>query len=198
MTAKVVASFALILLAGCATPRASRPLLAPDVQEAVLREISSFTLSGRTAVTAGDENVTAALGWKQRGDEAEFKLTGPLGAGSITVSWSPTHLRLSNGKGEVYENGEAELVLTQQLGFVPPFNALRYWVLGMAAPGEPPTERSVEENGRIGALTQQQWQIRYRDWMTASTGSGGVAVPRRLVVSRDEVRLQVVVRKWQL
>lgn len=192
------ATFALLLLAGCATQPTPRTLLAPEAQEAALRGLQQFTLRGRTSVVAAGEDFTASLGWAQRGAATEIKLTGPFGAGSLTVTWSPGSLQLANGKGERYENEEAELVLTRQLGFVPPFAALRYWVLGVEAPGDAPTERSTAENGRIDTFTQQQWQIRYRDWMAATTGSGGVALPRRLVVSRDDVRLSVVVRNWQL
>ena len=46
-------------------------------------------------------------------------------------------------------------------GFVPPFEALRYWVLGLAAPGEPPVDVQAGADGQVTQLTQQGWKIRY-------------------------------------
>jgi outer membrane lipoprotein LolB len=186
------------LASGCATMRSSRPLLPPDAQEAALRDLRDFSLRGRTGVKAGDEGFNASLAWAQRDQQTEVKLTGPFGAGGLTVTWSKDALRLASARGEVFEGGDAERVMIEQLGFVPPFEALRYWVLGLEAPGEPPTARTTGDNGRLGTLVQQQWNIRYRDWTEAATGTGAVAVPQRFIVTRDDVRLTVVVQKWQL
>src|SRR5688572_4964859 len=131
-------SLAALLLAGCAsTPQ--RPLLAPEAQESLLRELAGFSINGKATVKAGEKGEIASLAWKQRTQEASFKLSSTfLGAGSITVTWAPGTLRLASSRGESFEGAEAEQVLIEQIGFVPPFEALRYWALGLEAPGEAP------------------------------------------------------------
>jgi outer membrane lipoprotein LolB len=189
---------AALLLAGCATMRAPRTMLAPEAQEAALRELDTFFLKGRANIRAGDESTTASLDWRQDAEAATFRLWGPIGAGRLTIDWRPGRLRLSTSRGQVFEGADAERVLLDELGFVPPFDALRYWVLGLEAPGDAATERNVAESGRIGELAQQQWRIRYNRWVDVSAEAGGVQLPRLLTVTRDDLRLRVVVERWKL
>lgn len=189
----------LLLLTACATRPPSGPPIEPAAQEAALREIEGFSLTGRTAIRAAAENVTAALSWTQEGEEGRVRLTGPFGIGSLQVTWTPDSLRLIGGKDQVVEGAEAEAILLEELGFVPPFAALRYWIVGVAAPGESPSERENDEaSGRLSSLSQQGWRIRYREWMRARSPAGTVEVPRNLIVTRDELTLRVVVQRWKL
>jgi outer membrane lipoprotein LolB len=190
-------ALAALLLVGCAsTPQ--RPLLAPEDQEALLRELDGFSINGKATVKAGEKGEVASLAWKQRTAEASFKLTGAFGAGSITVTWAAGALRLASSRGESFEGAEAEQVLIEQIGFVPPFEALRYWALGLEAPGEAPSQRIPAESGRLGELVQQQWRIRYDRWKTVRADKVSVQLPGRLIVTRDDLRLTVLVNKWTL
>jgi outer membrane lipoprotein LolB len=193
-----VALCALVLaLAGCASTRAPRTLLPPEAQEAALRELDGFSIRGRAQIKDGDEAFQATLDWKQEAEAIAVKLSGSIG-GRLTVAWQPGSLRIETSRGQQFAGAEAEQVLLDELGFVPPFDALRYWVLGLEAPGEAATERTPGEAGRLGELTQQQWRIRYRSWMNVAADAGGVQLPKLLTVSRDDLRLTVSVRRWKL
>src|SRR5688572_33435407 len=88
-------ALAALLLVGCAsTPQ--RPLLAPEAQESLLRELNGFTLNGRAGVKAGDKGGDASLAWRQGPIEASFKLSARMGAGSLTVMWGGGALRLTS------------------------------------------------------------------------------------------------------
>lgn len=187
---------ASLLVAGCATVRAPR-LTSPAAQEALLRGLSGFELTGVVGVRAGDQGANPTLNWTQRGDEASVHMYGPFGAGNLKITWSPRQLQMATGD-DVYEGELAEHVLVDNLGFVPPFAALRYWVLGLAAPGDVPEQQETGVNGRLKMLVQQQWRITYDSWVRVGIDGDGVEVPRRLVATRDDVRLTVVVRRWRL
>ncbi|MFO7325198.1 MAG: outer membrane lipoprotein LolB [Pseudomonadota bacterium] len=181
------------LLTGCASLRAPPTVLPPDVQEQLLLALPGFSLKGRALV----QQEIASLDWQQREDDARVRLSGPFGAGAITVDFSPARLTISL-RGEAYDNAAAETVLLREIGFVPPFDALRYWVLGLAAPGEPPSARTGSEEGRLGSLTQRGWHIRYEQWQAVAARGGGVQLPRRVTITRDDLRLRVVVDRWKL
>lgn len=185
-----------LVMAGCATtPRAPRTMLPPQAQQQALQALDSFDLDGRVSIsTTGD---IASLGWRQRGAETRVRLAGPLGAGALQVTWRPGQLRLAS-RGDVFENEEAEAILMRELGFLPPFEAMRYWVLGVEAPGESPTARTDTQSGRIGELQQAGWRIRYDRWADVAASAGGVQMARRMIISRDELRLTVFVDKWKL
>ncbi len=199
---------ALVLLAllpaGCASLRGTGVPLPLEAQQQLLRELPGFSLRGRTKIIVTDAVTgekkgppTPSLTWKQEGEKASFKLSGPFGAGHLNVSWQPGELRLQTGD-EVYAGADAEQVLINEIGFVPPFDALRYWILGLDAPGEAPTERQLADDGRVATLVQQHWHLRYRSWRTARAPGGTVELPRRLDVTRDNLSLTVLVDRWNL
>lgn len=191
-----MAGAGLLLLAGCATAPPRAPL-DPEAQEQALRGLPGFQLNGRTAVAAAGEGFNASVSWRQLGDQSTLKLSGPVG-GSLTLTWRPGYLRVVSSRGETLEGAEAEQAVAAQLGFVPPFEALRYWVLGLSAPGEPPSQQQADDNGRLALLVQQQWQIRYERWSGAALAGGQAQLPQRLTATRDDVRLRVFVDRWKL
>jgi outer membrane lipoprotein LolB len=105
---------------------------------------------------------------------------------------------VANSRGQVLQAQDAEAAIVAELGFMPPFEALRYWVLGLPAPGDAPTARSDGVDGRLAQLDQQQWQIRYERWMPVATDEGEAQLPQRLTATREDVRLRVFVDKWRL
>jgi outer membrane lipoprotein LolB len=188
-----------LLLAGCATPRVSHEPLAAPEQEALLRNLTGFQFEGRVGVRAAGESPPAAtLSWRQRGAESQLRLGGPLGAGSQMLVYSQASLRVTTSQGEVFEGAEAVQNLSSQLGFMPPFEALRHWVLGLAAPGEPPAAQMTDATGRIIEMTQLDWHIRYDRWTRMATRAGEVRLPQRLIATRADLRLTVVVDRWKL
>ncbi len=193
-----------LVLAGCASLRGTGTPLPVEAQHELLRELPAFSLRGSAGVNAPDpasgerKGFNATLGWDQKAGESAFRLSGPFGAGTLLVTWRPGYLRLAGGRDEVYEGEAAEQVLLDQLGFIPPFEALRYWILGIAAPGEAPVESRLDDAGHFTELVQQQWRIRYTRWGNVRARGGTVTLPKRLVVTRDDLRLTLVIHRWKL
>lgn len=187
-----------LLLAGCATPRLSHVPLTALEQEALLRDLSGFRLQGRAGVQAGADGFNASLSWRQQASESQLQLGGPLGAGSLILVYSPEVLRVTTSHGEKLEGAEAEQVLSEQLGFVPPFAALRFWVLGLVAPGEAPVAQVTDDMGRIAEMTQQGWRIHYDRWIQMATRVGEVRLPQRLTATHADLKLRLVTDRWQL
>lgn len=184
-------------LAACVTPRAPRSLLPLEAQQALLRDLAQFTLAGKVSVTAGQKREIARLDWTQHDEAARIRLSGPFGAGALTVDYSPQLLKISSG-GETYEGADAEALLRQEIGGVPPFEVLRFWILGLEAPGEAPAQRSLSADGRLEQLTQRDWNIRYDRWMPVAASDGGVELPARVNLRRDDLALTVSIERWKL
>lgn len=194
----LLSALLLTLLASCATTRAPRTLLPADAQEVLLRNLPHFDARGRVSVTAGEQRVIVPnLRWQQREAHSRIRMAGQLGVGAMTVDWSPESLRLTSGR-EVHEGTAAETLLVEQIGTTPPFEMMRYWMLGLEAPGEAPTQRQQAENGRLAELTQRGWNIRYDRWVAVSAGGGGVQLPGRIIIRRDDLTLGVIVERWKL
>lgn len=183
------------LMAGCATtPRSTQPLNVAE-QLQYLAQLERFAFAGRVAVAP--QGLNPSVDWSQQQDVVNLRLSGPLGTGSIEVKYSPDTLQLTTGRGEDLRNGDAERLLMQELGFMPPFAALRYWVLGVPAPGVVANEVR-DEAGLLQQFEQQGWKIVFERRVAVAARTGGVQLPSKLTASRDGQRLRLVVDRWRL
>jgi outer membrane lipoprotein LolB len=191
----------LVLVAACATtPPAPRHALDATERHNLLQDLDAFSLTGRVAVAAAGQGSTPAVEWRQQRDVSRVKLSGPLGVGSLQLEYSPGSLRLVAANGDVLQDDAAQSALTRELGFVPPFEALRYWVLGEPAPadGDAAAVATRDAAGLLQRLEQQQWLILYERYMPVETNAGTTQMPARLTATRDGLRLRLVVDRWRL
>ena len=79
------------------------------------------------------------------------------------------------------------------LGFDPPLQSLRYWVLGVNDPAMG-AERSLDGEHRLVRLQQDGWQVAYDEYMAVQRRW----LPRRLTLTHQQLRLRLVINVWQL
>ena len=96
--------------------------------------------------------------WRQDGIVFRARLGGPLGIGTIFINGDHRELTVTDGDGQVTELNDAELDLRQMYGWTIPVTSLRYWALGIPDPSAP-AETEIDENGRLIALQQRNWQV---------------------------------------
>ena len=83
--------------------------------------------------------------------------------------------------------------MRQELGWSLPVEGLRSWVLGL------PAERSVavpafDTEGRLARLSEAGWRLEY---LRFEPQVGGVELPTRLNLERGDLRVKLVVDRWQ-
>lgn len=184
---------AAALLASCRTVPPPRPEIPSswEVRRPQLQARDRFELKGRVAVAAGGEGFNARLRWTQIGRETHMSLDGPLGAGGVQVTSDGSAVSIVTSRGEHFDNESARAELTSRLGFDPPLESLRYWILGVPEPGHEAQE-SLDPQERLATLQQDGWQIQYTGYMSV----GGEWLPSKLTLQRQGVRLRVVVDGW--
>ncbi len=178
-----------LLVAGCAAPSRSVLPGAPPPVDA----LSAWSAAGRIAIAAGDEGGSGSFTWRQDRATTTLGLRGPLGAGGLEVVASPGALALSDATGRRLDAEAARAELRARLGADVPWASLRYWMLGVPAPGGPAAvEDRAEAPRRI--IDQDGWRIGYESYTLAA----GYALPERFVATRPGIRVKVVVDDWQL
>jgi len=181
------------LLAGCATvPTPSVQDVDWDARLADAQALEDWRMTGRVAVVVGDDGGSAGVDWRQAGATADVALTGPLGMGSLRAVFGDGGFTLEDGTGERLAGAEAEALLSARLGAAVPFDHLRYWLLGAPAPGEPFAATGPTPDG-LPAFQQAGWTV----GMGRLDTSGGIRLPTRLTISRQETRLKLVVNRWE-
>jgi outer membrane lipoprotein LolB len=145
------------------------------------------------AIAAGEHGGSGAFTWQQDAAVTRLSLRGPFGTGALEVTADGEAFTLADGSGQVLDAAQARSRLESRLGTALPVSNLRYWMLGVPAPGiEAQVVDSPGEPRRL--IEQTGWQIRYDEFMD----SQGVILPARLTATSGSVRLKVIVDAWSL
>jgi outer membrane lipoprotein LolB len=188
-----------LLLAACVTAP-PRPRLAPEnyaARRPLLQAVARFELEGRLAAAVGEEGVNASLTWHQQGRRSELQLRAPLGFGSAQVTREGDEIHLVSSRGEQLSGNLASEELARRLGFAPPLDSLRYWVLGVPDPARPAAETLVS-GSQLSVLEQDGWRVEYPEYRRFGTGPLEGLLPRRLTLLRDDIRLKLIVERWHV
>jgi outer membrane lipoprotein LolB len=194
MRAALTIAASLLLLVGCAT-RKPRPPEAQNWEQrlSALQAITQFQLDGRLAATSGNEGFSAGVRWRQDHDTATLDLSAPLGFGAAHIEQSPAGLTVTSSRGVTLEHEAASEELAATLGFEPPLRSLRYWVLGASDP-DFASQETIDDQQRLAHLEQDGWQVDYVQY----TQVAGRWLPQQLTVTRQSLRLKLVVHAWRL
>jgi outer membrane lipoprotein LolB len=187
------AAFAVLLLAGgCAT----LPPPADDwtARRTALQALEEWTLDGRIAVAAGEDGFSGGFDWAQQGPRADIALSGPMGGKGLEIHVEDSGLTV-NLRGESYAGDEARQLIEARIGpgHALPVTEMRYWLIGAPAPGVP-HEETLGDDRRLAGLAQSGWQVRYERYDAV----GALALPARLEMTTEGLRLRVVVSHWRL
>ena len=197
MRGVVAALAALMLAAGCRTlppgapvgPGADAPW--PE-QRAALEKLDRYALNGRVAVAAQGQGFSATLRYQQQPRGSNLALDGPLGIGGLRVQIDGEDIEIATSRGEKLDGQSARDELERRLGFQLPLTELRWWLLGIPAPGEASVNQDAG-SGEIHDFTQGGWHVSIN---TRAAGLG-FSLPQKMTAEREGARLKLFVQGWE-
>jgi outer membrane lipoprotein LolB len=180
------------MLAGCAhqPTRPSGPIPAD------LAQLDRWHARGRIAVSGAENGGSGSFDWEQQRDFANVDIHGPIGIGSVNLKLrgdaAHPRVELRSSKGESFAGDAAWRELEARLGAPVPAGYLRYWMLGLPAPGE---HRWIAQDPQGSAtLEQSGWQIEYQQY----SDDPGARVPVRIRALSGAARVRIVIDRWRL
>ena len=190
----------LTLLSACGQkPESTRP--DPALQDQLwlehqrqLSTLDNWQVNGRIGLRTDEEGWSATLIWQQQGTDFSIRLIAPLGQGTYQIQQQGDQFRLLTPDNESYEAATAEALMLQQLGWSLPVHALRYWVIGLMAPGLTIDNQVLDNRGRLKELQQAGWTIHYRSYHDQMAPS----LPQKLSLKNDRARASVLAKQWTL
>lgn len=194
MTRRLAALAVLVLAGGCATLPPPAPTDDWPARRAALQALDAWTLDGRIAVAAGENGFSGGFDWKQQGERADVTLSGPMGGAGLEMHLEGDALTVDL-RGETYAGDEARRLVEERIGpgRALPVAEMRYWLVGVPAPGAA-REETLGDDRRLASLAQSGWQVRYERYDTV----GRLALPARLEMTTEGLRLRVAVSAWRL
>lgn len=191
---RLASLLAFTALVGCATTPPSITDLPED-----LTKLEHWEARGRIGVSGSGQGGSGSFDWLQARNNADVHIRGPIGIGSIRLQMSGSaedpQLRLETGNGQTFQADTAWAELEQRLGTRVPAEKLRYWMLGIPAPGEHqwPEARSLEGQSDRAVLEQDGWRIEYR-----YADSLSARLPQRIHATSGDARVRIVIDSWSL
>ena len=110
----------------------------------------------------------------------------------MRLRFSSEGLSVTNSRGQQLDGAAAREEIEARLGFELPLANLRWWLLGIPAPGEARLDQDAV-TGELRGFEQGGWNVRIEERMPAL----GFALPRRLVVARAGARLKLLAQSWE-
>lgn len=183
-----------LLAAGCATtPKPSGPGTAIPAD---LSELDRWQARGKLGVSGPENGGSGSFEWRQSGDRSDVDIRGPVGIGGVHLEMrgagETPDLTLQTSDGRKLESDAAWSELQSRLGASVPAGNLRFWMLGVAAPGEHRWHEANEHG--VVTLEQGGWRIDYQRY----TDEFGARVPMRMTATSGDARVRIVIDRWQL
>ena len=184
---------AAALLASCAAvPRRAVLPAAPTAAELeALSHLSDFAVAGRVAVQSRGEGWSASFDWREAAGRGTLAVRGPFGTGAARITRSDQRVVIESGRDAPLEVAAPfiglDAALAARLGFALPLEPLRYWILGVPAPGLPSA-------GGAGRFHQAEWDVACEGYTRVA--GAPAALPGRLVLTSAGARIRVVIDHW--
>lgn len=184
---KLTAVISFLLLTGCASQRSS------NLEHLALENIHTWTAKGKISVTVDGERKNANFSWLNKGNDFNIRLHGPFGSGAANLKKSGDRVSYTDGKHQHLANS-AEALLEEATGWILPISDLRWWIKGLPASTSTILHSEINDNGQLSSLQQQGWHLHFKDYQTVA----GHPLPGKILASRNELRLAIVIKEWEL
>ena len=118
-------------------------------------------------------------------------LLSPVGQTRAHIAADDSGAVLTTPDRQEYREFSVESLTRRALGWSLPLVELRFWIMAMPAPGDPPAILNRDAAGRISSIDQNAWRIRYVYPEAPAT------LPRRLDLNRGEQHIRLVIDSWR-
>lgn len=195
---KIVLALFFFILTGCVSHTVDKGQVSDEERERRwqlhqkrLGQLQDWQVIGRLNLKVPGRSGSMSLDWRQLGDHYQLFLDGPFGAAIARVSGDRQGVSVMVSDETRY-GPSPELLLYSLTGWQFPVSNLKYWVRGLPDP-DGDTKIRLNNLGYPEQIDQQGWKVVYQQYGVHD----GQRLPERLVVSRDEIRLSLVITGWQ-
>ncbi|MGE4658644.1 MAG: lipoprotein insertase outer membrane protein LolB [Gammaproteobacteria bacterium] len=190
MRARIIWPALAVSLAGCLHIPVTEDGLSYQQRRTQLEALQGWQMRGRIAVNTGKRAYQGRFDWRQNGDNLEFSIRGPMGAGIMQIR-GPTDALTITTSGKTWQLENPEKDLSALLGWWLPVRSLRSWLIGIPDPSYTATETLGPANA-LASLNQRFWELHFTNYQLTA----GLMLPSRVDLSHEKLQLRVIIDNW--
>lgn len=198
---RVLTLVGVVLLGGCAIAPVvpiAHPRAVWQAHRARVEQLSVFHLRALAGVRTGTHGGSLMLHWVTRPGRVQIRGYGPFGTLIFRLRIMVNGAHLTTRQGH-YAAANADALLARLTGWPLPVGGLRYWIMGIPAPGVV-SVLTLNKQGLLGSLWQNGWVVRYQRYRRTHAGR----LPWRLTLvhradgTTPAFRIRIRVEQWQI
>lgn len=188
-----------LMLIGCSTkfqsiPESSHPERSWQTYKADLKKLNKWQVTGRIGIRLRNQGESANYTWKQNEKKYTLQLYGPFGIGEVLLKGKLNHyVTLKDADGHIHHSQTPEQLMQKLFNWYVPVSQLKYWGLGLPAPGAI-DKLKLNEKGLIKKLKQKGWQIHYKQYEMVN----GLPLPGKIEMKRANLHITALLKSWTI
>jgi len=150
-------------------------------------DINSWSISGKMAIDDGHQSGSGKFDWKVSTTNLEARFKAPLGQGSWIIMEDNNGARLTSSKHPDRFANNAQLLLSDELGWSFPLEKLKYWLRGYQH-----LQKQEKHEQAIDSLDDAEWHISYQKWQHTAMG----LLPTKIKASKPPYTVKLIIYHW--
>ncbi|EPJ49782.1 MAG: hypothetical protein OFPI_22700 [Osedax symbiont Rs2] len=190
--------FAAIIISGCASTthnQITAPELAPlNWQQHFnsMRSLQKWDANAQIAIKIDKKTQKAKMLWQQNQSHYDISFLGPFGHAGPKIYGDNQSTTLLIPKEAPLTGTNTSSLLQQRLGWQLPVENAQYWIKGIPSPLS--DSQLTLKDQRLYTLQQDGWTVSYPQYRQVANQY----LPAKIIISKDNLRLLLVIYKWQL
>lgn len=151
--------------------------------------VKEWSVLGRVSIKQPQEAWLASIEWVHKDKFDELVISSSLSGTLANIRYSEHQIVVTTSEG-IRQLKSAE-EMHQVIGFNPPVPYLKYWVRGLSVPGVD----LINDSGSIlegRSFKQDGWVIKLQRYRLI----GGVWLPHKISVARNELKIKLAIEQW--
>ena len=162
--------------------------------QALVNELESWNIRGRTAIQSENNSATFLLHWDQFNTGYELRFISGLGHGTYLLKGSAAGVVMRTPKNKVFTSDTPEKLIREKLGWDVYLAGLKYWIRGIPEPNVKYSQLLLDEKGRLKDMKQSGFSVsvlRYTD-------KRSISLPEKLFIRSSDIQLRLVIQNWEI
>jgi len=168
------------------------PELLADLRADKIKQLTNWSLTGRTIITQNKEAINVGLRWQEYDDHYQIKLEGPFSQGGVTLEGRAHHVTLATSDGKHATATTPEQLIKNIVGWELPISALRDWTRGLPSLKQDISQADYNDKGQLIHLVQHDWNIQFLRYIPFED----MEMPGKIFIKHPDLSMRLIISDW--